>query len=425
MPDDQSAPDRHWSYPEPIEPKESSFWLFWAAFLLLIAAWQAFEHSSWISTAVFLWAGVASLWSFHKAGEKYEIAKLQFELAEYQHRLSFVQESIIKWDLTCKDKEIFENDASDYRQTIQDLEQQIDAIKAQTKWHNRVEFLWFCLLMGFFVLCVWSIDRWWFEGSSLKSRLYGKINSDVNYLGSVIPWLWILTFAFLGLVLYPIYKTLAETIKLVKQRAWRKLIDEQGDIYVFAVGGVVGYFLFRWVWGYDYPWFGLSQFGVPLPLAGGIGAAALFIGIKEFIGDDWLPAFAPSPKREPEEDDPLPIGPDATSLEGLQAEDVGSNDPATQEAKHDTEPKRVIGSDGRRNSWGTNVEVRLMVMARTIAIWIFGLLASAIIGGLVGSRLEPTYSDGWGFWGVLAGMLTFACLRLWLAAPSKTKIDPP
>jgi hypothetical protein len=58
-------------------------------------------------------------------------------------------------------------------------------------------------------------------------------------------------------------------------------------------------------------------------------------------------------------------------------------------------------------------------MARTVAIWIFGLLASAIIGGLVGSRLEPRYSSDWGFWGVLAGMLTFACLRLWLAAPSK------
>jgi len=60
-------------------------------------------------------------------------------------------------------------------------------------------------------------------------------------------------------------------------------------------------------------------------------------------------------------------------------------------------------------------------MARTIAIWIFGLLASAIIGGLVASRLQPMYShEDWGVWGALAGMLTFACLRLWLAAPSKT-----
>ena len=58
-------------------------------------------------------------------------------------------------------------------------------------------------------------------------------------------------------------------------------------------------------------------------------------------------------------------------------------------------------------------------MARTIAIWIFGLLASAIIGGLVGSRLQPMYSYDWEVWGALAGMFTFACLRLWLAAPSK------
>jgi len=58
-------------------------------------------------------------------------------------------------------------------------------------------------------------------------------------------------------------------------------------------------------------------------------------------------------------------------------------------------------------------------MARTIAIWVFGLLASAIIGGLVASRLEPAYSNDWGVWGALAGMLTFACLRLWLGAPSK------
>jgi hypothetical protein len=43
------------------------------------------------------------------------------------------------------------------------------------------------------------------------------------------------------------------------------------------------------------------------------------------------------------------------------------------------------------------------VMARTVAIWIFGLLASAIIGGLVGSRLEPVYSYDWGMWGGLAG----------------------
>jgi hypothetical protein len=33
----------------------------YAAFLLLIAAWQAFEHSYWISMAMFLWGGVGAL----------------------------------------------------------------------------------------------------------------------------------------------------------------------------------------------------------------------------------------------------------------------------------------------------------------------------------------------------------------------------
>jgi hypothetical protein len=49
------------------------------------------------------------------------------------------------------------------------------------------------------------------------------------------------------------------------------------------------------------------------------------------------------------------------------------------------------------------------VMARTIAIWIFGLLASAIIGGLVGSRLEPMYSYDWGG---LGRSRRNACLRM-------------
>jgi uncharacterized membrane protein YfcA len=57
-------------------------------------------------------------------------------------------------------------------------------------------------------------------------------------------------------------------------------------------------------------------------------------------------------------------------------------------------------------------------MVRTIAIWVFGLLASAIIGGFAGAHLSETY-DAALFWGALAGMLAFACLRLWLATPSK------
>ena len=38
------------------------------------------------------------------------------------------------------------------------------------------------------------------------------------------------------------------------------------------------------------------------------------------MNDEWLPAFAKlTPRREPEEDDPLQLSPTAMSLEGLQA----------------------------------------------------------------------------------------------------------
>jgi hypothetical protein len=53
---------------------------------------------------------------------------------------------------------------------------------------------------------------------------------------------------------------------------------------------------------------------------------------------------------------------------------------------------------------------------RTVAIWISGLLASAIIGGFIGSTFDTVYGDGLGsITGVLAGLLAFTCARLWLA----------
>jgi heme/copper-type cytochrome/quinol oxidase subunit 1 len=72
-----------------------------------------------------------------------------------------------------------------------------------------------------------------------------------------------------------------------------------------------------------------------------------------------------------------------------------------------------------KHNIGGQVKSGGAVMARTVAIWIFGLLASAFIGGMVGARLQPPYSYDWEIPGALAGMFTFACLRLWLAAPSK------
>jgi hypothetical protein len=59
-------------------------------------------------------------------------------------------------------------------------------------------------------------------------------------------------------------------------------------------------------------------------------------------------------------------------------------------------------------------------MIRSIGIWVFGLLASAIVGGLAGLRVEhdPPYSIDW-LWGILAGMFTFACVRLWIGGTPK------
>jgi hypothetical protein len=59
------------------------------------------------------------------------------------------------------------------------------------------------------------------------------------------------------------------------------------------------------------------------------------------------------------------------------------------------------------------------IAARTIALWISGLLASGIFGALIGTRLQSLPYDQDGFFGFFGGMLAFACLRLWLAAPQK------
>ena len=57
-------------------------------------------------------------------------------------------------------------------------------------------------------------------------------------------------------------------------------------------------------------------------------------------------------------------------------------------------------------------------MVRTIAIWAFGLLASAMVGGLTASYFFP-YQPGYDpfpfFLGILAGICAFSCLRLWTA----------
>jgi len=56
---------------------------------------------------------------------------------------------------------------------------------------------------------------------------------------------------------------------------------------------------------------------------------------------------------------------------------------------------------------------------RIFGIWVFGLLASAIAGAIVGARLDTGYDHyGW-FFGMFAGLFGFACVRLWLGQNSK------
>ena len=57
-------------------------------------------------------------------------------------------------------------------------------------------------------------------------------------------------------------------------------------------------------------------------------------------------------------------------------------------------------------------------MIRTIAIWFFGVVASALIGGLIAERLQPFYTYDAGPWGALAGICAFACIRLWVGKKS-------
>jgi hypothetical protein len=49
---------------------------------------------------------------------------------------------------------------------------------------------------------------------------------------------------------------------------------------------------------------------------------------------------------------------------------------------------------------------------RKIASWIFGFIASMIVGGMFGAWLLTSWLVG-GVWGVLAGAFTFACFRPW------------
>jgi len=60
-----------------------------------------------------------------------------------------------------------------------------------------------------------------------------------------------------------------------------------------------------------------------------------------------------------------------------------------------------------------------VMIVRTFAIWVFGLLAAMIIGGFLGSIYDNTYNQSLPslapFFGAVGVMCIFACLRLWLS----------
>jgi hypothetical protein len=61
-----------------------------------------------------------------------------------------------------------------------------------------------------------------------------------------------------------------------------------------------------------------------------------------------------------------------------------------------------------------------VITVRTFAIWLFGLLAAMIIGGVLGSIYDNTYNQSLSsaapVVGAIGMMCIFACLRLWIAS---------
>jgi hypothetical protein len=56
---------------------------------------------------------------------------------------------------------------------------------------------------------------------------------------------------------------------------------------------------------------------------------------------------------------------------------------------------------------------RALQIARTVGIWLFGLVAAGAVGEIIGAEVKfgyESYSDA----GMLAGVCAFACFRLWM-----------
>jgi hypothetical protein len=56
---------------------------------------------------------------------------------------------------------------------------------------------------------------------------------------------------------------------------------------------------------------------------------------------------------------------------------------------------------------------------RTVGRWVFGLVASAIIGLAIGAYFQrPDSPSGGALWGMIAALGIFTCAQLWLDAVS-------
>ena len=58
---------------------------------------------------------------------------------------------------------------------------------------------------------------------------------------------------------------------------------------------------------------------------------------------------------------------------------------------------------------------------RTVGTWVFGLVASAVIGFAIGAYFQrPNSPSGGALWGMFAALGIFTCARLWLAGKPKS-----
>jgi hypothetical protein len=81
--------------------------------------------------------------------------------------------------------------------------------------------------------------------------------------------------------------------------------------------------------------------------------------------------------------------------------------------------KDVALSSQFESCWLLGAQMSDRQIMRIFGIWLFGLLAGAIAGGIVGAWLDTGYEHtGW-FFGMFAGLFGFACVRLWLGQNPK------